>query len=152
LASLSSADTRAEAWETTTIWERFEAAAIRRASGASSSGCRLVRNRLGSGPQGGLQAAFLGKGLDDPALGDLRQKLQRPIETGLAAAIGAGDDGEFAERQSDIAQRSIAGDGKSRHHDRLLFSPHRPANSLHRERKGTAWQLAKVRGRIPKRR
>jgi hypothetical protein len=51
-------------------------------------------------------------------LGDLRQKLQGPIETGLAAAIGAGDDVEFAERQTDIAQRSIAGDGKSRHHDR----------------------------------
>jgi hypothetical protein len=54
-------------------------------------------------------------------LRDIRQKPQGTIKTRLAAAIGAGQDIKSGEPDSDVAQRTITGDGKSRHHHALAW-------------------------------
>ena len=70
-----------------------------------------AREAFGPGPERGMKAAFAGKRLNDPALRDVRQQPQRPIEARLAAAVGAGDHVEAAERDPDVAQRPVARDG-----------------------------------------
>src|SRR6267142_5995272 len=63
-----------------------------------------------------LRPALGGQRLNDAALRDVRQQVQRAIKAGLAAAIGAGHDIERAEDHLDFAQGSIAGDRKSGYH------------------------------------
>ena len=57
--------------------------------------------------------------MNDPALRYVRQQFERAIQAGFAAAIGAGHDVEFAEREPDVSQGPIPGDGKSSDHDAM---------------------------------
>ena len=78
----------------------------------------MAREKVsGPRPQRRSQTSLGGQRLDDAALCDIGQKFQGAIEVGLAAAVRAGHDVECAERHSDVAQGTIAGDGKSGHHN-----------------------------------
>jgi hypothetical protein len=50
-----------------------------------------------------LQPAFARKGCDEPALRGIGNQTQRAVQTRLAAAVVAGDDGEAIQRHHQIA-------------------------------------------------
>ncbi len=70
------------------------------------------------GPERGGKSALQRQRLYDPALADLGQEAECPVEAGLAAAVRTGDDGERAQRQHEIVERAVAGDGNRREHGR----------------------------------
>ena len=72
------------------------------------SALHAVRELLGPRPQHGRNAAFERERRDDAALRDIGQQPQRAIEARLAAAVGAGHDGQRLDLQPHVAQRAIA--------------------------------------------
>ncbi|MDX2153643.1 MAG: hypothetical protein SFV54_23070 [Bryobacteraceae bacterium] len=75
-------------------------------------GCR----HLGARPEGGGKAALAGEGLNHIALRGVGEQAHGAIEIRLAAAVSAGDKVEAAERQDQVAEGAVAGDGEGGQH------------------------------------
>src|SRR5205085_12470241 len=64
----------------------------RRALHRKLAASHRARKALGSCPQGGLQAAFARERGNDPALRDIREQAQGPVDVRFSAAVRTGDD------------------------------------------------------------
>ena len=76
------------------------------------------RDRLWSGPERGLKAAFTSQRRDDPSLSCLRQQTKRAIEIRFAASVGTRHEIQPLQRNDDLTEGAIAGDGEGREHCR----------------------------------
>jgi hypothetical protein len=112
-----------------------------------------ARELLGSGPQNGGDTAFEGQRLDDPPLRNVGQQPQGAIETRLAAAVGAGDDGERFDFEPDVAQRAVTGDAKAGNDAHLGLTtaaspaPNQPAMAPRTARAPAAGRVRPTRNR-----
>ncbi|MNZ50481.1 hypothetical protein D3C78_682690 [compost metagenome] len=68
------------------------------------------------GPEGRIQTSFTGQGIDHAALGGFRQQAQRTVQVGLAAAVGAGDQIQPAQRDHQFVDRAVIGHREGREH------------------------------------
>ncbi|MNC33790.1 hypothetical protein D3C75_821980 [compost metagenome] len=62
-----------------------------------------------AGPEGRIQPAFTGQGIDHAAVGGFRQQAQRTVQVGFAAAVGAGDQIQSAQRDHQFVDRAVVG-------------------------------------------
>ncbi len=68
------------------------------------------------GPDGRLQAAVAGQRVDHPAARRLGQQAQGAVQVGLAAAVGAGDQVQPAERDHQVVDGAVVADGEGMQH------------------------------------
>jgi hypothetical protein len=68
------------------------------------------------GPESRLQSTLTGQRIDHPALSGFRQQAQGSVEIGLAAAVGAGDQVQAAERDHQFVDRTVIGHRESIEH------------------------------------
>ena len=85
---------------------------MRRASGASRSGCRLVSGSFSTRRSGGRERRH------QPALRRLGEQPKGTVEARFAAAVRAGDDIQPLERNDEVAERTVVGDRQRREHRR----------------------------------
>ncbi|MNT00128.1 hypothetical protein D3C72_1345480 [compost metagenome] len=98
------------------------------------------RKALGPGPQRGRQPALAHQRADHAAVGDVGQQPHRAVHARLAAAVGARDHREAAQRHRQLAQRTVVGNGERGEHAPLRQRRQAPASSSAR-----AWAAAKSR-------
>ncbi|MNJ49388.1 hypothetical protein D3C77_446140 [compost metagenome] len=71
---------------------------------------------LGACPEGRFQSAFAGQRIDDAALGGFSEQAQGFVQVGLAAAVGAGDEVQPRQRQHQVIDRAVVGNGQCGQH------------------------------------
>jgi len=74
------------------------------------------RESFGPGPERRLQSPLQSQCGDRPTLGNIGKEPDGLVEAGLAGAVGAGDNRQAFQRDHQVAQGSVAGNGKSKNH------------------------------------
>jgi len=83
---------------------------------AHRAGFHSARQRFRTRPQRRVEAAFTRECADDSTARRVRQQPQSAIQIRLAGTVRARDDVQSPERQHDLADRAVVGDGERGQH------------------------------------